>query len=180
VPYPGDAPKKRKRDRDAAPPSALVREVAAGLSSVDPYAETTSGLATAPSFGSKRARELADMRRYEEDNMTRLFMSKKQQRRRTEDEADLALGGSGSFDRRGGGPRGGFAELDDFVGQLDRSQKRSGKEYERMATFKPNLPLDGGARGGRGGGRGGRGRGRGRAGPSFAKQLKKSSGKARK
>ena len=174
MPYPGDQSKKRKRDRENAPPSALVREVAAGLSSVDPYAETTSGLATAPSFGSKRSRELADMQRYEEDNMTRLFLSKKKQRQRTEDEADLALGGSGSFDRRGGGPRGGFAELDDFVGQLDRSTKRTGKEYARMREQRPNLPIEASTRG-RGGGHGGRGRGNGRKAPTFAKQLKKSS-----
>lgn len=142
VPYTGD---KRKGKERAVPPSAMVRDLVQDMASADPYAETTTGLAQAPSFNSKRARELKDMQRYEEENMTRLFMSKKDARRRREDEQDIAMGGAAaSTDRRGrrDGGRGGFAELDDFVGQLDRSSKRADKEYDAMRAIKrPNVAL---------------------------------------
>merc|ERR1711939_960355 len=42
------------------------------------------------------ARKLAEIERYEEDNMTRIFMTKKDSKRRRMDEEDIALGGTGS------------------------------------------------------------------------------------
>lgn len=82
----------------------------------NPHTESTSGLGIMPSMASSRARELTRMTEYEEENMTRLVMAKKEARRRLRDEGDVALGGTGiSKGRsRGGG-------LDDEFGDILRT-----------------------------------------------------------
>ena len=57
------------------------------------------------------------MAEWEEANMARLVMKKKDARRRTQDEADIALGGIGAGGRRGGG-------LMDEFGDVLRSVSR--------------------------------------------------------
>lgn len=62
----------------------------------NPYVESTSGLGVTPTLQSRKASKLADIERYEEENYTRIFMNKKDAKRRRMDEEDLALGGTGS------------------------------------------------------------------------------------
>lgn len=86
-----------------------------------PHIETTSGLGNTAALTSKRARELQEMAEWEETNMTRLVMKKKDSKRRAQDEADLALGGIGASGRKGGGL------VDEFDGVLKSvSRDRSG------------------------------------------------------
>jgi U3 small nucleolar ribonucleoprotein protein LCP5 len=65
-----------------------------------PLLESTSGLSTRPvqvnrhsnSISAKRAAELQRMNEFEEENMTRLVTTKREAKRRREDEEALALG----------------------------------------------------------------------------------------
>lgn len=124
--------KGKRAEREAVvQPSAILADLAASnTNSHDPYAEPSTGLAAAPSLGRARERELAEMDSYEETNMTRLFQTKRAAKRRREDEAR----------RSGAAPRAGFADLDDFVGALDKNAKRSGGEYETLRSAKRARP----------------------------------------
>lgn len=116
VPY-SEATMRKTKDKTRRPvPTALT-----ALKYVDessPYVESTSGLGGHPTgnsaLSSGRARELARMREYEEENMTRLVMTKKEARRRKMDEEDIALGGTGVGVLTGSGrrKRGGAAALE--------------------------------------------------------------------
>ena len=126
-------PTGKKREQISGP-SALVQDLATGLMSTNPYSESTTGLSTIPSANSKKAQQLQEMEEYEENYMRRLFMSKRDRKRRVADEENVALGQGSS-----GKSRGGFTELDDFVGQLEKSRKRSGNDYQNMRTFRRSL-----------------------------------------
>lgn len=91
---------KSKKDRRAHVPAALHTLIQVDPSR--PHIETTSGLGNMAALTSKRARELEEMAEWEEMNMTRLVMKKRDARRRAQDEADIALGGIGAGGRRGG------------------------------------------------------------------------------
>lgn len=106
---------KSKKDRRTHVPAALHTLIHADPSK--PHIETTSGLGNMAALTSKRARELKEMAEWEEANMARLVMKKKDARRRTQDEADIALGGIGAGGRRGGG-------LMDEFGDVLRSVSR--------------------------------------------------------
>jgi U3 small nucleolar ribonucleoprotein protein LCP5 len=118
----------RKKDSRQLPvPTAL-----SGLSRLDPsqpHVESTSGLGNMPSLTSNRAREIQEMNEWEETNMTRLVMKKKDDKRRRQDEADIALGGLGA-----GGRRGGFEEeFGDVLRSVARSQRGVvGDGYEEL------------------------------------------------
>jgi U3 small nucleolar ribonucleoprotein protein LCP5 len=126
---------KKRRDRL---PAALNN-----LAFVDPnnpHIESTSGLGGGGPRGSglvsARARELARMTEFEEENMTRLVMNKKEAKRRKMDEATIALGGSASMahgDRsrtRGGGLA---DEFGDLVRMRDRPSRFAGADgYEEL------------------------------------------------
>ncbi|KAI0082885.1 hypothetical protein K474DRAFT_1585110 [Panus rudis PR-1116 ss-1] len=106
-----------------------------------PYTESTSGLGSTPALMSKRAKELQRMTEFEEENMTRLVMKKKDAKRRLRDEADIALGGVGNVTGRRGA--GGF---EDEFGDILRSVGRSrggvvGDGYEelRQRSKKANV-----------------------------------------
>ena len=116
VPY---IEKKDKSKRRAPVPTGLA--ALAHLDGSIPYVESTSGLGSMPSMASSRARELARMNEFEEENMSRLVMTKREARRRARDEEDVALGGSGISRgrRRGGG-------LEDEFGDVLRAVDRSG------------------------------------------------------
>ncbi|VDC02474.1 unnamed protein product, partial [Peniophora sp. CBMAI 1063] len=117
MPY-TDAP--RGKEAKAAAKRRPIPSTLAALAHLDPSAphiESTSGLGAAPQHASARARELARMTEYEEENFTRLVMKKSAAKRRVRDEEDIALGGSGLGERvagrrgRGGGLEDEFADV---------------------------------------------------------------------
>lgn len=118
-----------KKARKPAP-NTLVRDFAASLGS-NPYMESTSGLSVTPALQSRKANKLAEIQRYEEDNMTRLFMTKKDAKRRRLDEQEVALGGSGTREDLMAGSKGvrgraapGFEmEFDDLLGNIAKKRK---------------------------------------------------------
>jgi U3 small nucleolar ribonucleoprotein protein LCP5 len=112
--------KKDKSKRPALVPSGLA--ALAYLDGSNPHIESSAGLGATPSMASVRARELERMNEFEEENMTRLVMTKKEARRRARDEEDVALGGTGTSKgrRRGGG-------LADEFGDVLRGVDRGGR-----------------------------------------------------
>ncbi|EFP84127.1 uncharacterized protein PGTG_10505 [Puccinia graminis f. sp. tritici CRL 75-36-700-3] len=87
VAYP-EAPTKTKR---IAPAPVALREHVS-LATMAPLPESTTGLSNTAAKSSNRAKALARMNEYEEANMTRLFSTKKDAKRRRNDEAAVALG----------------------------------------------------------------------------------------
>jgi len=119
---------KPKKDRRTHVPATLHTLMHADPSK--PHIETASGLGNMTALTSKRTRELQEMAEWEETNMARLVMKKKDARRRVQDEADIALGGIGAGGRRGGG-------LVDEFGDVLRSVSRdrsgvAGDGYEEL------------------------------------------------
>ena len=122
---------KGKKTRSAPIPSALQQ-----ISYLDPHAESTSGLGNnTANLQSARAKELARMTEFEEENFTRLVMKKKEAKRRTRDEADIALGGTGDLGYRNGRRRGGGLE-DEFADVLKSVGRKKmgaiGDGYEEL------------------------------------------------
>ena len=126
---------KERRDRM---PAALNN-----LAYVDPnnpHIESTSGLGGGGPRGtglvSARARELARMTEFEEENMTRLVMNKREGKRRKTDEATIALGGSASMahSNRSRARGGGLAdEFGDLVRARHRPSRFAGADgYEEL------------------------------------------------
>lgn len=114
VPYTEATKRKERR----AP--ALLSEFATTIDGA-PGLESTSGLSTRPvsthtnSTSAKRVAELDRINRFEEENMTRLVTTKREAKRRREDEAALALGyGVGGPRRRKNGLE---AELEGVLGE---------------------------------------------------------------
>lgn len=131
APMPYTEPQKSKDKTRRAPiPTALSS--LARLDPSMPHVESASGLGSTPAIQSRRAQELQRMTEFEEDNFTRLVMKKKDAKRRKQDEADLALGGTGLTGRHGRG-----AGLEDEFGDVLRSVGRSrsgvvGDGYEEL------------------------------------------------
>lgn len=100
-------------------------------SASNPYVESTSGLSVTPALQSRKAKKLADIERYEEENFTRLFMTKKDAKRRRMDEEDVAMGGTGSREDLMSGSKGvrgkkasGFEnEFDDLLSSIGKKRK---------------------------------------------------------
>ncbi|KAK4699661.1 U3 small nucleolar ribonucleoprotein LCP5, partial [Phenoliferia sp. Uapishka_3] len=117
-------------------PSHMISDAAAGLSGNTPYGESTSGLSVTvdPSLSSGTARHLAQVEEYELSNFTRMRMSKKDSKKRRNEEEEVAFGGLGAG--KGGKRRlGGFgAEFDDLLG--NHAGERKEKAYEQMKGFK--------------------------------------------
>ncbi|KAH8100209.1 hypothetical protein BXZ70DRAFT_1000391 [Cristinia sonorae] len=131
MPYIETSGKDKSKSRRGPLPSALSNLAQMDLSM--PHMESTSGLGSTPALTSRRAKELQRMTEFEEENMTRLVMKKKEAKRRREDEADIALGGIGGGDR-GRGRGGGF---EDEFGDIIRSVGRTrvgvvGDGYEEL------------------------------------------------
>ena len=85
-----------------------------------------------PALASDRAREIQRMTEFEEDNFTRLMMKKKDAHRRRRDEADLALGGTGSSHGRRRG-RGLEDEFEDVLRSVGRARMGAmGDGYEEL------------------------------------------------
>ncbi|KAF8590467.1 hypothetical protein K439DRAFT_1644629 [Ramaria rubella] len=110
--------KRDKAKKHVPVPSGLA--ALAHLDGSNPHMESSTGLGSMPSMASARARELARMSEFEEENMTRLVMTKKEARRRARDEEDVALGGTGASKgrRRGGGLE---DEFRDVLRAVDRT-----------------------------------------------------------
>ena len=128
MPY--NEPKRDKNTRRGPVPSALSSLMHQDPSR--PHIESTSGLGFMPSLSSNRAREIARMNEFEEENFTRLVMKKKDMKRRKRDEEDIALGGSGDISgrRRGGGFENDF---DDVLRSVGRSKNGVvGDGYEEL------------------------------------------------
>ncbi|KAH9923915.1 uncharacterized protein BXZ73DRAFT_79321 [Epithele typhae] len=140
MPY-TDAPRPSKDKKRARVPAALAH--LAHLDPSRPDAESTSGLGGAAPGGaggahrSARARELARMTAFEEENFTRLVMKKRDARARELDEADVALGGTGTVSARRARPGGGLdAEFGDILRAVGRGAGRGravvGDGYEEL------------------------------------------------
>lgn len=167
VPY-LEAPKKGKRANRVAPnQSAFLTDMASTLNGNAPYAEGTSGLAVAPSMNSRKTKKMVEMQDYEESMMHRISMSKKESKKRREDEAEVALGGGGTLDtgnKRGVRGRGGFGvEFDELLNNIERGgNKRSGtlgrtggSDYEalrQMRNERKHVPSEQAAQGKKRGG----------------------------
>lgn len=154
MPY-NEASGSRKKGKDKQATSAFLTDVARDLtqSANTPYAEGVSGLSTAPNNTSRRARKLAEIKDYEEGNLTRLSMSKKEAKKRRQDEEEVALGGGGSLDARGRGGRGGFGvEVDELLASIDRKsdsgrrgRPAAGTEYDDLRKYRAerrNVPSE--------------------------------------
>lgn len=131
APMPYTEPTKGKDKKRAGPvPTAL--STLARLDPAQPHLESTSGLGNTPALLSRRAQELQRMTEFEEENFTRLVMKKKDMKRRTQDEAHLALGGTGVSGRHGRG--GGLEdEFDDILRSVGRSRAGAvGDGYEEL------------------------------------------------
>lgn len=127
----------RGKEKEAKSRRRPIPSTLAALAHLDPSAphvESTSGLGAAPQHASARARELARMTEYEEENFTRLVMKKSAAKRRERDEEDVALGGSGLGERvagrrgRGGGLADEFADVFRSVGRGGRG----GDAYDEL------------------------------------------------
>jgi len=142
APVPYDEDPRSKKKRASKLPAAALTSVEY-LTVNGPHLESTSGLGNAgrrtsglsgngmSGVGmSARARELAKMTEYEESNMTRLVLSKKEAKRRKQDEETIAMGGSGfaslSNRRRGGVSLG--DEFGDLLVDRERKDRRRSKK----------------------------------------------------
>jgi U3 small nucleolar ribonucleoprotein protein LCP5 len=136
VPYTETTRGKDKKERRRPVPTALSN--LQYLNGSQPHAESTSGLGAATlaqsEAASARARELARMTEFEEENFTRLLMKKKDAKRRARDEADVALGGVPSVERGGRRRGGGFEdEFGDVLRSVGRSRNSAvGDGYEEL------------------------------------------------
>ncbi|KZV99082.1 hypothetical protein EXIGLDRAFT_726175 [Exidia glandulosa HHB12029] len=123
---------KDKKEKRARVPAAL-----AAVGRIDgsaPLLESTTGIGAKATFDSARARELEHMARFEEDNMTRLVLPKRDARRRKADEEHIALGGRGPAvgKRRGGGLEDDFADLLKAPSSSRRHSYSAGDGYEEL------------------------------------------------
>ena len=141
APMPFTEPKS-KNDRRAHVPATL--HTLTHTDPIKPHVETTSGLGNMAALTSKRARELQEMAEWEEANMARLVMKKRDARQRAQDEADIALGGIGGGRRRG---RGLVDEFDDVLRSVSRERgglmgdgyeelRRRGKKLDVLSRAK--------------------------------------------
>ncbi|TFK45998.1 hypothetical protein OE88DRAFT_1063701 [Heliocybe sulcata] len=131
APMPYTETSKKDKSRRQHIPTALSS--LAHLDPSKPHLESASGLGGGtPSLTSARAREIARMTEFEEENMMRLVMKKKEAKRRKRDEEDIALGGTGVSGRRGRGD-GLDAEFGDVLRSVGRSRGGGvGDGYEEL------------------------------------------------
>lgn len=133
VPYadPSASSASTSKKQRAAPIASTLSSLA-HLDPSMPHSESTSGLGGGS--GTQKAsvvkQRLDEMTRFEEENMTRLMMKKKDANRRKRDEGDIALGGMGGGRARGGGLE---EEFDDILRSVGRSRGgKVGDGYEEL------------------------------------------------
>lgn len=128
--------KRSREERKSGPRnSTLLSELSASMSS-NPYEVSSSGVGVNESGqgSSARAKALSRMDAYEEDNFTRLTMSKKDAKRRRRDEADVALGGAGLSTKQGRVGAGLEEEFGDLLrskGSYDRVKRKGALDRAR-------------------------------------------------
>lgn len=145
--YDPDARNGRKDSRSSITRnSALLSDLTAGMSS-NPYEASSAGVGVGgrgrlATNTSARAKALARMEEFEEENFTRLVMSKKDSRKRRRDEADVALGGAGLSSGRdgrrriGGGMEEEFGDLLRGAGLDGRNGKKAKKAQHAYDTLR--------------------------------------------
>lgn len=122
---------RKDKSRRAPIPTALSSLAQMDLSM--PYQESTSGLGSTPALMSGRAKELKRMTEFEEENMMRLVMKKRDAKQRARDEADIALGGVGGSTGRGGRSGGLEDEFGDILKSVGRTRQGAlGDGYEEL------------------------------------------------
>lgn len=144
--YDPDARTNKKDPRFSDKPSSITRnsallsDLTAGMSS-NPYEASSAGVGVGgrgrlAANTSARAKALARMEEFEEDNFTRLVMSKKDARKRRRDEADVALGGAGLSSGRDGRRRIGGGMEEEFGDLLRGSglDGRGGKKAKKAQS----------------------------------------------
>jgi len=133
-----DGPSKKTRRKPV--PSAL-----SALQHLDPTlptTESTTGLGATPSLASSRARELARLTQFEEENFTRVMMKKSEAKRRVRDEEAVALGGGatgGNRRRTAGGLADEFGDVLRSVGRERRGGIGDGYEELRVKGRKGDV-----------------------------------------
>ncbi|GAC72975.1 hypothetical protein PANT_8c00006 [Moesziomyces antarcticus T-34] len=150
--YDPDARSNKKDPRFADKPSSITRNSAllsdlTASMSANPYEASSGGVGVGgrgrlASNTSARAKALARMDEFEEENFTRLVMSKKDARKRRRDEADVALGGAGLSSGRdgsrriGGGMEEEFGDLLRGAGLDGRNGKKAKKAQQAYDTLR--------------------------------------------
>lgn len=150
--YDPDARSNKKDPRFADKPSSITRNSAllsdlTASMSANPYEASSGGVGVGgrgrlASNASARAKALARMDEFEEENFTRLVMSKKDARKRRRDEADVALGGAGLSSGRdgrrriGGGMEEEFGDLLRGAGLDGRNGKKAKKAQQAYDTLR--------------------------------------------
>lgn len=123
VPYNDTARETKSKTRRAPIPTALAHLSALAH---NPHLESTTGTGAAPpALQSARAKELARITEFEEENFTRIVMKKADEKRRKRDEADIALGGTGASTQHRGRRVGAGLE-DEFADVLRAVDKKRG------------------------------------------------------
>jgi len=145
--YDPDARNNKKDSRSSITRnSALLSDLTAGMSA-NPYEASSAGVGVGgrgrlATNTSARAKALARMEEFEEENFTRLVMSKKDSRKRRRDEADVALGGAGLSSGRdgrrriGGGMEEEFGDLLRGAGLDGRNGKKAKKAQHAYDTLR--------------------------------------------
>ncbi|TKY84688.1 hypothetical protein EX895_006590 [Sporisorium graminicola] len=145
--YDPDA-RSNKKNSSITRNSALLSDLTASMSS-NPYEASSGGVGVGgrgrlASNTSSRAKALSRMEEFEEENFTRLVMSKKDSRKRRRDEADVALGGAGLSSGRdgrrriGGGMEEEFGDLLRGAGLDGRNGKKAHKAQHAYDALRAN------------------------------------------
>ncbi|SPC68063.1 related to LCP5 - U3 small nucleolar ribonucleoprotein involved in maturation of 18S rRNA [Ustilago sp. UG-2017b] len=164
--YDPDARSGKKDRSSITRNSALLSDLTAGMSS-SPYEASSAGVGVGgrgrlAANTSARAKALARMEEFEEENLTRLVQSKKDARKRRRDEADVALGGAGLSSGRdgrrriGGGMEEEFGDLLRGAGLDGRNGKKAKKAQSAYDALRANSKVGGALQRSKSGGGGGR------------------------
>jgi U3 small nucleolar ribonucleoprotein protein LCP5 len=137
VVYNAEAGASRGKDKGRTAPrnSALLADLSSSMSA-NPYEISSGGVGVNGGSGanaSARAKALRRMDQYEEENFTRLGMSKRDAKRRRRDEADVALGGAGLSSKRG---RVGAGLEEEFGDLLRNSGRDDLKNVKRKGALQ--------------------------------------------
>jgi U3 small nucleolar ribonucleoprotein protein LCP5 len=128
APMPYNEPSRNSKSNRRAPVPIALAQISALAR--NPHIESTSGTGAAPpALQSARAKELARITEFEEENFTRIVLKKSEAKRRKRDEADIALGGTGaSAEHRGRRAGAGLEdEFADVLRAVDRKGRGDGK-----------------------------------------------------
>ncbi|KAJ1022594.1 hypothetical protein NDA16_003583 [Ustilago loliicola] len=151
--YDPDARNNKKDRSSITRNSALLSDLTAGMSS-NPYEASSAGVGVGgrgrlAANTSARAKALARMEEFEEENFTRLVQSKKDARKRRRDEADVALGGAGLSSGRdgrrriGGGMEEEFGDLLRGAGLDGRNGKKAKKAQNAYDALRSSSKVGG-------------------------------------